>query len=645
MKTLIKGMFFLSIAFLYLLPNYMIGQTRDTVPVIVPNTNIDFVNPMLIPPLITTPDYHLVVQDTVHNFNLFGTGKLNRNIATMAFNDTDNRVMTVLGPSISWQFGNQINAQVSNELERVTTTHWHGAHVPPHADGGPHQRIQPGTTWTPSFEVKDKSATMWYHPHAMDLTYEQVQMGLSGMIYVEDPIGEDPVLSSIHEILPTEYGVNDFPIIIQTKQFLQDTGNDSIWINNGFGYKNKYVHLVNGRVDPYLVVPPSMIRLRILNGDGKFAFNLGIGNANLDPNYFQLIATDAGYTDRSYEMTEILMAPGERTEWLVDLRGYNEGDTLFIYNKLSEIPPGVIGSSAHGNDGQDRLLLKLIVGSNSGPLSPIIAFPIPLHPSEAPPMDEVTNHRVKTFYRNLVVCDTTYLDDNQMEIDSIDCTSKKHYNIDQTLMDMMVVNDVVKMDSTEIWTIDNTSDVAHPWHIHDIHFWVTQVVLPSGDIINRNNFPDSLISIFAGPKDNVLVQPGWKLSYIATFADFGTPIHPSNSYMYHCHILPHEDKGMMGQFVVWDGSDTNVATKELEENIPKMNVYPNPTDGLLYLEGDSQAKSLVRVTDIRGQVLRELQVAPFSGAISLNLENMPTGIVFVQWFTDKGRAVRKVILK
>lgn len=588
----------------------------------------EFVNSIFIPPIIESTDttYHLNVIETQHNFNPNGTDSLNTLIKTFAFeNAKDTGTTTILGPTIAWQFGKQLSPQVTNNLTEVTTGHWHGAHVPQEADGGPHQRIQPGTTWMPQFEVMDKSATMWYHPHAMDLTYKHVQMGLSGMIYVEDPLGADDILEAIHRILPVSYGVNDFPLIFQTKKFERDSANN-IQIQAIVGYKKDYVYLVNGIKDPVLNAPADMVRLRILNGDGKFSFDFTVTSSEGSPEPFQLIATDAGYTNRTYELDEILMAPGERTEWLLDLRG-RQGDTLYIRNKVSNIPTGVIGDSATTKGyAVDRNLLRIIVGQSST-VSPIIDFPINLHPTEAPSMSEVTHTRLKTFRRD------SFLVDNKMQF---------LFNIDSTLMDMMVVNDVVKLDSTEIWTIDNQTDIAHPWHIHDIHFYVTEIIDENGMALNPTDYPQ----IFAGPKDNVLVMPGWKLSYIATFGDFGTEIAPDSSYMYHCHILPHEDKGMMGQFVVWNGQGdppTSIEEGELSER--PMKLFPNPTKGQLFLEGSSEAKSIIRIFDVQGRLLSELDIARFDGTIMLNVEDLPKGMVILEWLSKEGRGVQRVILK
>ena len=596
------------------------------------NTNLfaqEFVNEIQIPPLIssTETDYHLNVIETTHNFSPNGSDSMNTMVKTFAFEDANAPGTTsILGPTISWQYGKQLTPQVTNNLSERTTTHWHGAHVPQSADGGPHQIIEPGTTWSPTFEVLDKSATMWYHPHAMGLTYKHVQMGLSGMIYVEDPIGEDPLLSQIHNILPTEYKVTDFPLIFQTKKFTRNSTSNEIEIQAEQGFKDGYSYMVNGIIDPYLDVPSNMIRLRVLNGDGKFSFNFTLEYENGDPFPYQLIATDAGYMDRSYQKNELLMAPGERTEWLVDLRGL-EGETLYISNKVSGIPDGIIGNSSTTQGyAVDRQLLKLVVGPSTGGFSPIIAFPISLHPLETPALSKVSRTRLKTFRKDMFM---------------VDGMMQNLYNIDSTLMNMMVVNDVVKLDSTEIWTIDNTSDIGHPWHIHDIHFWVTEIIDGNGVALNPDDYPE----IFKGPKDNVLVQPGWKLSYITTFSDYGTEYKPSNSYMFHCHILPHEDRGMMGQFVVWNGlGNPPLSTEDPALSTRAMKLFPNPSSGHVFLEGSSEGKSIVRLSDLRGRLLQEIPLPAFEGAVRLEVADLPKGLLVVEWLSEEGKAVSKVLL-
>lgn len=589
----------------------------------------EFVNDIIIPPLIQDDNYHLNVIETEHNFNPNGADSLNTMVKTFAFEDANNPgTTTILGPTLTWSYLHDLTPTVTNQLSEVTTCHWHGAHVPQFADGGPHQRIQAGNTWNPFFKVLDKSATMWYHPHALDLTYRHVQMGLSGMIIVEDPTDgqDDPILSVIHQILPTDYAVNDFPLIFQTKKFMRDeTGDVAIQADDGF--KDDYYYMVNGIVDPVLKVPAGMIRLRLLNGDGKFSFNFKFKNADGTVFPAQMIATDAGYMTRTYQMDSILMSPGERTEFLLDLRGFQVGTELFVENAVDGIPAGIIGNKAL-TDGyaQNRNLLKIVIEGSSAPPSPIIAFPINLFPSEEPPLSVVTRERTKTLRR-----------------DRFDLSNTPLFNIDSTLMDMMVVNDVVKVDSTELWTLENKTNRGHPWHIHDTHFWVTEVIDADGNSLDPAAHPE----LFDGPKDNVLVQPFWKLTYIASFPDYGTQVAPDSSYMYHCHILPHEDKGMMGQFVVWNGigsgSPTSIRNNEL--STIRMEVFPNPAQEVLYLDGTSKHESILNFIDMNGRVVKRLRLPAFDGAIELRTAGLPSGMLVLDWRTTEGRGVSRVLIK
>ena len=112
-----------------------------------------------------------------------------------------------LGPVLRFKSGDRVAINVTNKLDVDTTLHWHGLHVPAAADGGPHQVIKPGATWSPSFEIRQQAGLFWYHSHMMERTGEQVNSGLAGPI-----IADDTASSSLG--LPNEYGVDDFSIAI-----------------------------------------------------------------------------------------------------------------------------------------------------------------------------------------------------------------------------------------------------------------------------------------------------------------------------------------------------------------------------------------------------------------------------------------------
>ena len=106
----------------------------------------------------------------------------------------------LLGPTLMLDQGQQVTINVANTLPDITTMHWHGMHVAPMNDGGPHSQIFPGSTWSPSFTVLDRASTFWYHPHGQGMTDFQVSMGIAGMVIVRDP--QEAALA-----LPRTYGV------------------------------------------------------------------------------------------------------------------------------------------------------------------------------------------------------------------------------------------------------------------------------------------------------------------------------------------------------------------------------------------------------------------------------------------------------
>ncbi|MBV1868797.1 MAG: multicopper oxidase domain-containing protein, partial [Marinosulfonomonas sp.] len=120
-----------------------------------------------------------------------------------------------LGPVLRMRSGETVQMRVTNNLGHDSTLHWHGMNVPAKADGGPHQVIKPNQTWSPQFMIHEKASTMWYHSHLMHETAPQVWSGLAGMIIIDDE--EADALD-----LPSEYGVDDIPLVLQDRRFQSD---------------------------------------------------------------------------------------------------------------------------------------------------------------------------------------------------------------------------------------------------------------------------------------------------------------------------------------------------------------------------------------------------------------------------------------
>ncbi|MCD8498709.1 MAG: multicopper oxidase domain-containing protein [Clostridiales bacterium] len=195
--------------------------------------------------------------------------------ATLGYNGS------YLGPILRFRQGEQVRIQVLNELDEPTTVHWHGLVVPGDQDGGPHQIIQPGATWAPEFTVSQPAATLWFHPHAITTTATQVYAGLAGLIYIDDPVSHSLAL-------PQDYGINDFPLIVQDRNF--DNHKQFAYQATMMGLVPGETILVNGTLDPYLDVPQDTVRFRILNASNSenYSFQLSDGSDLIQ------IASDGG---------------------------------------------------------------------------------------------------------------------------------------------------------------------------------------------------------------------------------------------------------------------------------------------------------------------------------------------------------------
>jgi blue copper oxidase len=131
-------------------------------------------NPLLVPPTLTGTNINLTLQN--------GTTPFYSGQTTNSMGANGN----ILGPTLILNQGDFVNFSVNNQIGETTTIHWHGLHVSPENDGGPHTTIPTNTTWSPSFTILDKAATYWYHPHLHHFTDKHVSKGIAGMIIVKD---------------------------------------------------------------------------------------------------------------------------------------------------------------------------------------------------------------------------------------------------------------------------------------------------------------------------------------------------------------------------------------------------------------------------------------------------------------------------
>jgi blue copper oxidase len=393
-----------------------------------------------------------------------------------------------LGPTLRASRGEEVVVDFENGLDEATTVHWHGMHLPADADGGPHQLIEPGGSWSPSWEIDQPAATLWYHPHPHGDTEEHVYRGLAGMFILDDP--EEAELD-----LPREYGVDDIPVIIQDKRF----GEDGSLIDDErerLGILGDTL-LVNGTYGPYLDVSTERVRLRLLNGSTARTYDFAFS----DGRDFALIATDGGLLERPAELDRIQLSPGERAEVVVAV---SPGERPVLRSYPPELDPG--SNTSREDGGEDSFdVLQLRAAAE-------------LEPSPAVPT-ELVNHSA--------------LDPSDaVETREFELRSRR---INGEEMDMERIDTVVTRGTTEVWAVENGHGQPHTFHVHDVQFQVLDV--------DGEDPPPEL----SGWKDTIQVPPRRQVHLIMSFDDYADPNSP---YMYHCHLLHHEDEGMMAQFVV-----------------------------------------------------------------------------------------------
>jgi blue copper oxidase len=493
----------------------------------------------------------------------------------------------LLAPTLMLNKGDFVTLNVTNDLNTTTTLHWHGLHVPAMDDGGPHQVIFPGTTWSPDFTVMNNAGTYWYHPHGEGKTDLQVSKGIAGIIIVKDDV--ESTLA-----LPRDYGVDDFPLIVQTKAF-------DVLHQIAIATEMDTARFVNGTYDPYLDAPAQVVRFRLLNGSSLRTYYFGFSN---NQGFFQ-IATDGGLMELPVMMTRMRLSPGERVEVLVDLSAL-QGQSIDLMSDASELPSGIYGAAQGGVgvqeipgydlnplNGTDFSLLHINVVAPTA--NPVTAIPFGL--TSITPM----NASQATYTRTLSLDPAS---------DTIpDGLVEGPFTINGHHFSMDTVNDTTYLNRTEIWKLVNHTEIAHPIHIHDVQFQLLDV---SGGAVP---------SFQQGWKDVVLVPAKDSVSFITKFEDFADTV----PYMYHCHMLHHEDDGMMGSFVVLDSA--TLGTMSVSVSPFKLNAFPNPTDGKLCMEVSHVPSGLewFNVIDAQGRTMLTERVRPGSFQC-LDVSGLPDGI-------------------
>lgn len=444
---------------------------------------VDFRHPLPVPPLADSE-----VVDGVRVFDLtmqrgrtdFGTGTGYETLGV----DGD-----YLGPTLRARRGEQVRVDVTNEIGEPSSLHWHGMHLPAAMDGGPHQLVDPGQTWSPSWTIDQPAASLWYHPHLHGETADQVHRGLAGMFLLDDDASDALAL-------PAEYGVDDVPVVVQDK--VLDAGE----LGSGQGIFNPVGTLgdtlvVNGVVAPYLEVTTERVRLRLLNASSARVYDLALE----DDRAFDLVGTDGGLLEAPEPMTHVVLSPGERAEVVVAVR---PGEEVAVVSRPTKVAGDVFQQRfSGGDDAFDVLELRAARSLRPSP-------PVP---------DRLVEH-------------------DDLAADDVAVTREFRLTtprINGLEMDMTRIDEVVEVGTTERWVVTNGDGTPHSFHVHDVQFEVASY--------DGGPPPPHL----RGRKDTVFLPGQIEVELLLRFEDHTDPDVP---YMFHCHVLQHEDDGMMGQFVV-----------------------------------------------------------------------------------------------
>ena len=452
------------------------------------------------------------------------------NVPTLGYSSSN------LGPTIRIQSGDTFHVKVTNALDRDTNIHWHGLLIPSQSDGGPSNLIKPAQSWEPSIDISQLSSTAWYHPHVHGDTGRQVYLGLAGMIYVDDA-------PSLKFGLPSRYGIDDLPIILQDRFFNED--GDLLYDTSPEGFRSGVrgnTITVNGIYGPVAEVPKGFVRLRLLNAANARNFRLSFD----DGRRMHVVAGDNGFLSAPATISTLTIAPGERYEMLVDFSDGNS-TALLAYTDQNGRPPTLL------TDQLDQVLhsagdiLRPVMRFDPVETTSAIAFQIPTKLVEREDPLGISGIRHRTFRMDTMALHNQHLYAGALEQVSptpsavqtpTEVATKTalemglQMGINGKTYDPARIDAEVKLGSKEIWDVHNT-EMAHPFHIQGASF----------RILNLDGVPPPAHQ--SGPKDTVLVNESAQI-----LVSFDHPTTFGKPFLFYCHILEHEDAGMIGQYLV-----------------------------------------------------------------------------------------------
>ncbi|HIE4757650.1 TPA: multicopper oxidase CueO [Proteus mirabilis] len=451
---------------------------------------------------------------------------------------------SLLGPALKLKRGEPVTIEINNTLPETTTVHWHGLEISGEQDGGPQATIAPGKSRTVTFTPDQAESTCWFHPHTHGITGKQVAMGLGGLVIIEDD-------ETAKRKLPHRWGVDDLPVILQDKR-LDSNGQIDYQLDvmsAAVGWFGDMM-LTNGAIQPQHIVPKGWIRLRFLNGCNARSLNL----ATSDGRPMYVIASDGGLLAEPVKVTELPILMGERFEVLVDTSDGRDFDIVTL-------PVRQMGMVLAPFDNVLPVLRLLPSAEKAVGILPDQLALIPALPSLSHIATRSLHLRMdmRLDMQGMMALTERYGDKalagihhgmshmrqgkgNGMMGGGMNCG---HGSADIDIYNANSINGIpfsmtepafdVKQGVYERWLVSGRGDMMlHPFHVHGTQF---RILSENGRKPEKHR---------QGWKDIVRVE-GQISEILVKFDHLATKEHP---FMVHCHLLEHEDTGMMAGFTV-----------------------------------------------------------------------------------------------
>ncbi len=427
-----------------------------------------------------------------------------------------------------------------------TVAHLHGGAVDPDSDGYPdawftaHGETGPLFKSTLTSYPNDQHGTaLWYHDHCLGITRLNIYAGLAGFYLIRD---------EQEERLNLPRGNFEIPLMLQDRQFEADgsllypkavNGTHPIWIQEFFGD----VICVNGKATPYLEVEPRKYRFRVLNASNARFYHLHLAaldsqgnplNARAQTPALHQIGTDGGLLPKPIPLHFLLIAPGERFDIVLDFTEFSSHSFALVNDAPAPYP---MGGQPVPTDVMLFRVSKPLSGKDTSDLPEELTAFEPLDPSQA------ERERV------LAVTEIERPSDSYVRIGLLG-NARWHEPITED----------PRAGSTEIWTFANTTGDVHPLHIHLVQFQVLNrqtfdvpTYLQTGKLVFTGHPVAPEANERPAMKDTIKSYPGELTRVIQQFRlPAGTTSVPGKEYRYvwHCHILEHEDNEMMRPYRV-----------------------------------------------------------------------------------------------